>query len=64
MATLFMNATNSVRQFMWATRLILTQYIPHEVAVYLDNVEIKDPKTKYNKKEMKLNIRKYVLKYL
>ena len=64
MATLLMGVINSVGQFVRATRSIFARHIPHEAAVYLDDVGVKGLKIKYNKKEIKLDIRKYVLKYL
>ena len=32
--------------------------------VYLNDVEVKDSKTKYNNKEVSSEIKKYILKYL
>ena len=55
---------NLVRQFVRATYLIFTRHVFHEAVIYLNNVEIKKLKKKYNEKEVKLNIRKYILKYL
>jgi len=64
MATIPMGATNSVGQFVRATQRILAKHIPHDAVVYLDDVGVKGPKTKYDNEEVSPGIRKYMLEHL
>ena len=64
MTIIFMKIMNSVEQFVQAMQQILAKHIFHNMIVYLNDVEVKDLKIKYNNKEVSSKIRKYVLKYL
>ena len=64
MTIIFMKVMNSVEQFVQATQQILAKHISHNVIVYLNDVEVKDLKIKYNNKEVSSEIRKYMLKHL
>src|SRR5437762_2821219 len=64
MTTIFMKIMNSVRQFVQAIQQILTKHISHNVIVYLNDVEVKNLKIKYNNKKLSLKIKKYILKHL
>ena len=43
---------------------ILAKHISHDASVYLNDVEVKDLKIKYNNEEVLSELRKYVLKHL
>ena len=43
---------------------ILAKHISYDAIVYLNDVEVKDLKIKYNNEEVSSEIRKYVLKHL
>ena len=64
MTIIFMKIMNSVEQFVQAMQQILAKHIFHNMIVYLNDVEVKDLKIKYNNKEVSSKIRKYVLKHL
>ena len=64
MTTILMRVTNSVKQFVQATQQILAKHISHNMIIYLNNVEVKDSKIKYNNEKMSSEIRKYMLKHL
>src|SRR5438034_11704151 len=64
MTTIFIRVMNLIRQFVQATQQILAKYISHDMIVYLNDVEVKDLKIKYNNEKMLSEVRKYVLKHL
>ena len=43
---------------------ILAKHISHDIIVYLNDVEVKNLKIKYNNEEVSSEIKKYVLKHL
>src|SRR5438045_3771946 len=63
MTTIFMKVTNSVRQFVQAMQQILAKHISHDTSVYLNDVEVKNLKIKYNNEEVSSELKKYVLKH-
>ena len=64
MTIILMRIMNSIRQFVQATQQILAKHISHDMIVYLNDVEVKNLKTKYNNEEVSSEIKKYVLKHL
>ena len=59
---IFMRITNSVEQFVWAMQWILAKHISHDVIVYLNDVEVKDLKIKYDNEKMSFEIKKIYIK--
>ena len=62
--TLPIGSTNSVAEFMRIITaiyrlLILDVYIP-----YIDDLGIKGPKTRYNDKEVKPGLRRFIIEYI
>jgi hypothetical protein len=55
---------NSIAQFVRIVTKILKKYIPHVCLPFMNNINIKGPKTTYNNKKVVFRIRKYILKYI
>jgi hypothetical protein len=59
-----MRAINSVAQFVRIIIKILIDYILDVARFFLDNIEIKNSKTKYDNKKIAFNIRRYIFKHI
>ncbi len=57
MTTLAPGATNSVAQFVRIVLKILASHPLDQAKRFLDDVEVKRPKTKYNNEELALEIK-------
>lgn len=55
---------NSIVQFVWIVFKILAPYLWDQAKLFLDNVEVKKPKTKYNNKKVAPKIRCYILEHI
>ena len=64
MTTLFQGATNFVAQFVQIILNILASYLQDQAKPFLDNLEAKGPKTKYNNKEIAPGIKRYIFKHI
>jgi hypothetical protein len=64
MTILLTRAINSVAQFVRIIMKILIDHILDVVRFFLDNIEIKSSKTKYDNEEVALSIRRYILKHI
>jgi hypothetical protein len=62
--TILQKVTNSIIQFVRIVTKILKKYIPHVYLFFIDNINVKGPKTIYNNKKIISGIRKYILKYI
>jgi hypothetical protein len=62
--TILQKITNSTAQFVRIVTKILKKYIPHICLLFMNNINVKSPKTIYNNKEVIPKIRKYILKYI
>jgi hypothetical protein len=56
--------TNSIAQFVRIVTKILKKYIPHVCLPFMDNINVKGPKTTYNNEKVVLRIRRYILKHI
>ena len=63
-ATLLQGTTNSVAQCQQVSNMILERNIPHDARVYIDDIGVRDPKTKYNETEALPEVRHYILEHL
>jgi hypothetical protein len=64
MTTLSMRAINSVAQFVRIIMKILIDYISDVARSFLDDIEIKNSKTKYDNEEVASSIRRYILEHI
>ncbi len=64
MITLPQGAINSVAQFVQIVLKIIAPHLRDRAKLFLDDVGIKGPKTKYNNKKVAPGIRHYDLKYI
>jgi hypothetical protein len=64
MTILSMRAINSVAQFIRIVMKILIDYILEVARSFLDDIEIKNSKTKYNNEEVASSIRRYILEHI
>lgn len=62
--TLAQNLTNLVAQFITIKFLILSPHLQDQAKLFLNSVEIKGLKTKYNNEKLVLEIRQYIFKYI
>lgn len=62
--TLPMGATNSVAQFVRITGTITAAHVPQKARVFLDDIGIKGPRSRYNEREVAPGIRQFVLEHL
>jgi hypothetical protein len=62
--TILQKATNSIAQFVRIVTKILKKHIPHVYLPFINNINIKGPKTTYNNKKIIPGIRKYILKHI
>ena len=51
-------------QFVRVITIVLYMYISHIYCLFLDNIRIKGPKTRYNNKEIEPSLRRFVIKYI
>lgn len=58
------SAINLVAQFVEIVLKILAAHLRNRAKFFLDDVEVKRPKIKYNNEELALEIRRYVFKYI
>ena len=61
--TILQGAANSVAQFQRTSSTILRDLIPNKVRVFMDDIGVKGPKTRYNEKETLPGIRQFVLEH-
>jgi hypothetical protein len=64
MTILSMRAINSVAQFVRIVMKILIDHIFDVARPFLDDIEVKGPKTKYDNEEVALGIRRYILEHI
>ena len=64
MTTLPQGITNSIVQFVQIVIQILALYLQDQAYFFLDNIRVKWPKTKYNNKEIALEIKLYIFEYI
>ena len=64
MTTLSQSATNLVAQFVKIVLKILAPLLQDQAELFLDNVKIKEPKTKYNNEELASKIRYYIFELI
>ena len=64
MTTLLQGATNSVVQFVQIVLKILAPHLQDQAKLFLDDVGIKKPKTKYINKQIVSEIRHYVFQHI
>ncbi len=64
MTTLPQGATNSVAKFVRIVLKILTPHLRDRAKLFLDDLGVKGPKTKYNNEELAPGIRRYVLEHI
>jgi hypothetical protein len=62
--TLVQGATNSVAQFVRVGKTILKDHIPERCRIFVDDVPILGPRTRYGDKEAAPGIRRFVLEHL
>jgi hypothetical protein len=56
--------TNSITQFVRIVTKILKKHIPHVCLSFINNIDVKNPKTTYNNEKVISGIRKYILKHI
>ncbi len=64
MTTLPQGATNFVAQFVQIVFQILALHLRNRAKSFIDDVGVKEPKTKYTNKEVAPGIKRYVLEYI
>jgi hypothetical protein len=64
MTILSMRVINSVAQFVRIVMKILIDHISDVARSFLDDIEIKSSKTKYDNEEVASSIRRYILEYI
>jgi hypothetical protein len=64
MTILSMRAINSVAQFVRIVMKILIDHILNVARSFLDDIEIKNSKTKYDNEEVTSDIRRYILEHI
>jgi hypothetical protein len=64
MTDLLMRAINFVAQFVRIVMKILIDYILDVARSFLDDIEIKNSKTKYDNEEVASSIRRYILEHI
>jgi hypothetical protein len=57
---LVQDITNSVVQFVRVGKAILKDYIPKYYRIFVDNISILGPRTRYSDKEVSLDIQRFV----
>jgi hypothetical protein len=62
--TILQRITNSIIQFVQIVTKILKKHIPHVYLPFMNDINIKGPKTIYNNEEIIPEIRKYILKHI
>jgi hypothetical protein len=64
MTTLPQKTTNSVAQFMRIIIRILKDHFPYLYWLFINNINVKRPRTIYNNKETLPGIKRFILKYI
>ncbi len=64
MTTIFMKATNSVTQFVRVVNKIIVDHVLHHALFFVDDIEVKEFKIKYNNEFILSEIRRYVMKHI
>ncbi len=64
MTTILMKATNSVTQFVRVVNKIIVDHVSHHALFFVDDIEVKELKIKYNNKFILFEIRRYVMKHI
>jgi hypothetical protein len=62
--TILQKVTNLIAQFVRIITKILKKHIPHVYLSFMDDINIKRPKTTYNNEKIVFGIRKYILKHI
>ena len=62
--TLLQGASNSVTQFVRIISKILKPISPNAVRVFLDDIGVKGPKTKYNRTKISPSLHQYIFEHL
>jgi hypothetical protein len=62
--TILQETTNSIAQFVRIVTKILKKHIPHVYLPFINDINVKSPKTTYNNKKIIPKIRKYILKHI
>jgi len=62
--TLLQGATNSVAQCQRASAAILERNIPHDARVYIDDIPVRGPKTRYGDEETLPGVRRFIFEHL
>ena len=55
---------NLVLEFVWIVKKTLTDCIPHDCDIYMDDVLVKGPRTTYNKEEVIPGVQQYMFEHL
>jgi hypothetical protein len=64
MTTIFMKAINSMTQFIRVVNKIIVDHVSHHALSFVDDIEVKDFKTKYNNEFILFEFRRYVMKHI
>ncbi len=64
MMTIFIKTTNSIIQFYRVINKIIVDYVSHHDFFFIDNIEVKKLKIKYNNEFILFEIRRYVIKHI
>lgn len=64
MTTLPQGWTNSVPEFVRIVKKVLADCIPHDCDVYLDDIPVKGPRTRYKEQETIPGVRRFVFEHL
>jgi hypothetical protein len=64
MTTIFMRAINSMTQFVRVVNKIIVDHVSHHALFFVDDIEVKELKIKYNNEFILSEIRRYVMNYI
>jgi hypothetical protein len=64
MMTILMKATNSMTQFIRVVNKIIVDHVFHHALFFVDDIEVKKLKIKYNNEFILFEIRRYVMKHI
>ncbi len=61
---IFMKATNLMIQFVRVVNKIIVDYVSHHAFLFVDDIEVKKLKIKYNNEFIFFEIQRYVMKHI
>jgi hypothetical protein len=64
MITIFMSAINSVTQFVWVINKIIADHVFHHALSFVNDIEVKESKIRYNNEFILFEVRRYVMKHI